>query len=168
MGRRVFLFEEVIQIGRVSATRESRKLWPPGLPAASSGDCCRGEEGSQVGGVYLEPFVGLAVGTGRSRGLYRNRTGRQFLRNNHGKSLHAALRPVVDAGEDGVLMVEIVVEHGAEWSLERKILFEKARLCAVWIRYFRGRARARALHLQCDLGDAIGEQNVRPICFFRL
>ena len=65
-------------------------------------------------------------------------------------------------------MVKVIVQNGYERRVERKILFEKARLCAVWIRYFRGRARARALHPQCDLGDAIGEQNVRPICFFRL
>ncbi len=65
-------------------------------------------------------------------------------------------------------MVEIVVQHGDEWSVERKVLFEKARLGAVRIRYFRGRARARALHLESDARDAVGEEDVSAVGFVGL
>src|SRR5262249_1790876 len=60
-----------------------------------------------------------------------------------------AFRPVIYAGEYRVLIVEIVVEHGHQRSAEAHVLFE-------W---------ARALHLERDLGDAIGEKNVRAIGF---
>src|SRR6266851_1439787 len=52
----------------------------------------------EVGSVDFEAFVGLAVGTGGSGGLNGDRTRRQFLGNDHAKSLHAAHGPVVDDG----------------------------------------------------------------------
>ena len=85
------------------------------------------KENFEVGSGDFEAFVGLAVGTGGSGGFDGNRTRRQFLRNDHGKSLHAALGPVVDARQDGVLMVEIVVQNGDERRIKREVLLERTR-----------------------------------------
>src|SRR6266550_3035879 len=68
----------------------------------------------QVGSADFEAFVGFALGTGGSSRFDGDRTRRQFLRNDHRKSLHPALGPVVDARKDRVLMVEIVVQNGDE------------------------------------------------------
>src|SRR6267378_4116881 len=80
----------------------------------------------EVGGGDFQAFVSLAVGTGGSGRLHGNRTRGQFLGNDHRKSLHAALGPVVDAGKDGVLMVEIVVQNGDQRRIEREVLLERA------------------------------------------
>jgi len=72
----------------------------------------------QIRGIDLETFVGLAISAGGAGGLHGDRTGRQLLGNDHRKSLHAALGPVVDARENSVLMIEIVVEDGDERSIE--------------------------------------------------
>src|SRR5229473_8056681 len=101
----------------------------------------------EVGSVDFEAFVGLAVGTGGSGGLNGDRTRRQFLGNDHGKSLHAALGPIVDAGEDGVLVVEIVVENGDERGVEGESLFK----------------RPSALHLESDFGGAVGKGDVGAV-----
>src|SRR5258708_38955614 len=85
------------------------------------------EKNLEVGGGDLEAFAGLAVGTGGPGGLHGDRTRRQFLGNEHGKSLHAALGPVVEACQDGVLMVEIVVQNGDERRVEGEVLLERAR-----------------------------------------
>src|SRR5216684_364128 len=106
----------------------------------------------EVGGGDFQAFVSLAVGTGGSGRLHGNRTRGQFLGNDHRKSLHAALGPVVDAREDGVLMVEIVVQNGDQRRIEREVLLE----------------RAGALHLESDSGHAVGEEDVRAVRFFRL
>src|SRR5256884_25416 len=75
-----------------------------------------------------------------------------FLRDEHGKRLLAALGPVVDAGEDGILVIKIVVEHGDEWGIKREILLEGA----------------RALHLKSDARNAVGKDDVRAAVLFRL
>src|ERR1700731_727553 len=110
------------------------------------------EKNFEVGGGDFQAFIGLAVGTGGSGGLHGNRTRGQFLGNDHRKSLHAAFGPVIDAGEDGVLMVEIVVQNSNEGRIEREVLLE----------------RAGALHLESDSGHAVGEEDVRAVRFFRL
>src|SRR5216683_2352528 len=80
----------------------------------------------EVGGGDFQAFVGLAVGTGGSGRLHGDRTGGQFLGNDHRKSLHAALGPVIDAREDSVLMIEIVVQNGDERGIECEVLLEGA------------------------------------------
>src|SRR5260370_33532117 len=69
------------------------------------------KENLQVGGVDLEAFVGFALGAGRSSGLHGDSAGSQFLGNENRASLHAALRPGVDARQDSGLMIENVVQH---------------------------------------------------------
>jgi hypothetical protein len=66
--------------------------------------------------------------------------------------LFAALGPVVDACEDGILVVKIVIKHGDEWGIKREVLLE----------------RARALHLKSDARDAVGKDDVRAAVLFRL
>src|SRR6266581_4631673 len=103
-------------------------------------------------GRLLADNGNLAVGTCGSGGLHGDRTGGQFLGYDHRKSLHAALGPVIDAREDSVLMVEIVVQNGDERGIECEVLLEGA----------------GALHLQRDTGDAVGEEDVGAVRFFRL
>ena len=110
------------------------------------------EKNLEIGSGDFEAFVSLAVGTGGSGGLHGDRARCQFLRNDHGKRLHAALGPVVDARKDSVLMVEIVVQNDDERRIECEVLLE----------------RAGALHLQCDACHGIGEEDVRAVRFFRL
>src|SRR5438105_11964210 len=101
----------------------------------------------QVGRADLETFISFAIGARRTGGDDPYRTGGQVLRDEYGKSLFAALGPVVNACEHGVLVIKIIVQDGDEGSVERKVLLK----------------RARALHLQSDSSDAVGEENVRPV-----
>src|SRR5882762_4003583 len=84
------------------------------------------EKNLEIGSGDFEAFVSLAVGTGGSGGLHGDRARCQFLRNDHGKRLHAALGPVVDARKDRVLMVEIVVQNDDERRIECEVLLERA------------------------------------------
>ena len=52
----------------------------------------------EVGGGDLEAFVGFSVGRGGAGGFNGDRAGSQFLRDEDGERLGAALGPVVDAG----------------------------------------------------------------------
>src|SRR6266403_5137363 len=45
----------------------------------------------EIGGIDLEAFKGLTVGACRASGLHGDGTWRQFLWNDHGKSLHPTL-----------------------------------------------------------------------------
>ena len=111
------------------------------------------EHDFEIGGGYAEAVVGFAVGGGDGAGGFDgDRAGSEFLRNEDGHRLRAAFGPIVDAGDDGVLIVEIVVEHGDERGAEAHVLFEGA----------------RALHLQGDFGDAVGEEDAGAVGFVGL
>ena len=110
------------------------------------------EQDFEVGSGDLEGFEGFSVRIGGAGGFDGDGTGRQLLRDEDGERLRAALRPVVDAGKDGVLMVEVVVEDGDERGVEGQVLFKGA----------------RALDCETDFGHAIGKENVGAIGFFRL
>src|SRR5580704_3910808 len=122
----------------------------------------------EVARADAKAFVGFAVDGGGAGGFGRDGAGHELLRDEDGESLRAALGPIVKAGEDGVLMVEIVVEDGDEGRFERKALLKEARLLAVGIFYLVRRAGACALHFDSDVGDAVGEKNVRAVLFFGL
>ncbi len=78
----------------------------------------------EVGGGDAKAFVGFSVEGGRPSGFGGDGAGHEFLRDENAESLRAALGPVVKAGEDGVLVVEIVVEDGDERRVEREGLIE--------------------------------------------
>jgi len=122
----------------------------------------------EVGGGDAKAFVGFAVDGGGAGSFGGDGAGHEFLWNEDAESLRAALGPVVKAGEDGVLVVEIVVEDGDEGRFERQALFKEARLLAVGVFYLVRRAGACALHLDGDVGDAVGKKNVRTVLFFSL
>jgi hypothetical protein len=122
----------------------------------------------EVGGGDAKAFVGFAVDGGGAGGFGGDDAGHEFLRDENAESLRAALGPVVETGEHGVLVVEIVVEDGDEGRFERKTLFKEARLLAVGIFDLVRRAGACSFHLDGDVGDAVGEKNVRTVLFFGL
>ena len=67
----------------------------------------------EIGGGGAESLgVGLIADGGGAGGLDGDVAGSEFLRDEDGKSLRAAFGPIVEAGEDGVVMVEVVVENG--------------------------------------------------------
>src|SRR5271154_1284896 len=105
------------------------------------------EEDFNVGGADFEALVGFAVGGSRAGGFDGDGAGGKFLGNKYGESLGAAFVPIVDTGENGVLVVEIVVEDSDEGGAEGEILLEGA----------------RALHFEGDLGDAVGKENVGAV-----
>src|ERR1700761_2927670 len=82
----------------------------------------------EVGGGDAEAVVGFAVRSGdRASGFYGDRPGSKFLGDEDGHGLRAAFGPIVDAGDHGVLIVEIVVEHSDERRAEAHVLFEGPR-----------------------------------------
>ena len=78
--------------------------------------------------------------------------GREFLGNENGEGLRAAAIPIIDASQDGVLIVEVVVEDDDEGGIKGEVLLE--RVCA--------------LHLDGHLGDTIGKEDVSAIAFVGL
>lgn len=107
------------------------------------------EEDFDVGSADFEAVVGFAVDGGGAGGFDGDGTGGEFLGDKYGESLRTAFVPIVDAGEDGVLVIKIVVEDGDERCAEGEILFEGA----------------GALHFESDFGDAVGEENVGAVGF---
>ena len=69
----------------------------------------------------VEIFAGRVVGIKRFGG---DSAGHHLLRNEDGERLRALFRPVVEVGENRVLMVEIVIENDDDGRLEEELLRE--------------------------------------------
>src|SRR5271166_547087 len=110
------------------------------------------QEDFEVGGGGAKAFVVFARDGGFAGSFYGDGAGGELLRDEDGERLLAALLPIVEAGEDGVLVVEIVVEDGDERGVEGHVLFEGA----------------GALHFEGNLGDAVGEEDVGAVGLFGL
>jgi len=106
----------------------------------------------EVGSGDFEGFVGFAISRGGASGFDGDGTGRQVLRDEYGQRLRAPLGPVVDAGEDGILVVEVIVEDNDEGSVKGHILLEGT----------------SALNGEIDFGDAVCEGDVGAIGFVGL
>ena len=106
----------------------------------------------EVGGGDFEEFVIFAVDGGGAGGFNGDGAGSELLGDEDGKGLRAALVPVVDVGEDFVLVVEIVVEDGDQWGAEGIFLL----------------VGMRALNLQGGFGDAVDEGDAGGIGFIGL
>ena len=78
----------------------------------------------EVGGGDFEEFVIFAVDRGGAGGFNGDGAGSELLGDEDGKGLRAALVPVVDVGEDFVLVGEIVVEDGDEWRAKESSCWE--------------------------------------------
>src|SRR5579859_1936238 len=130
--------------------------------------CVEVEVDLEVSGIDAKAFVRCSICGNGTAGFSSDGAGHQFLGDKHGESLRSALRPIIEAGKHGVLIVEVVVEDGNQRSVERKALLEKARLGTVWILYVIGRAWAGPFHLKCHCGNAVCEKNVRPVLLFGL
>jgi len=81
----------------------------------------------EVGGGDFQAFVGLASALADPVDCTVIEQG-SILGNDHRKSLHAALGPVVDAGKDGVLMVEMCPERRSA-RIEREVLWNGRAPC---------------------------------------
>ena len=106
----------------------------------------------EIGTRHAQAIVGFASSTQRTRRFNGDRSRRQFLRNEDGKTLRATLGPIIDARQHRILIIKIVVEHRDERRAKAHILLK----------------RPCALHLKRDFRHAVREQNVRAIRFFRL
>ena len=73
-----------------------------------------------------EAFVRFAAGGSGADGFGCNRAGRNFLRNQHGECLRAALGPVIDTSQKSVVVVHVVVEDGDKRGIEADFLFVRA------------------------------------------
>ena len=81
----------------------------------------------EVGGADAKAFVGFSFDAGGTGGFGGDGAGHQFLRDEHGESLRATLGPIVEAGENAVLVIKVVVEDGNERSAEGESLIEGMR-----------------------------------------
>ena len=104
-----------------------------------------------VGGDF-QAFVRFAFGSDGAGPIHGDGAGQEFLRHEDGERLRAAAVPIIYTGKDGVLIVQIVVEHDDHRGSEREILLE----------------RVRGAEMNGHLGDAIGERDVRAAIFVRL
>jgi len=110
------------------------------------------EDDLEIAGGDFEAFVGLALRADGACPIDGDGPRQEFLRNEDRKSLRAATIPIVDAGQDRVLVVEVVVENNDQRRIEGEILFEGA----------------RSLELHGHFGDAVGEGDVRATGFVGL
>src|SRR5579862_8485192 len=84
--------------------------------------CVEEQKNFEVARGDLEAFVGLALRRGGAGGFEGDVAGSKLLRNQNLELLRAAFGPVVETGEHGVLVVEIVVEDGHHGGAEGKAL----------------------------------------------
>ena len=110
------------------------------------------ENNLEIAGDDFQAFVRFAIGGNGASPIDGDRAGQKFLGNEDGEGLGAATAPVVDAGEDGVLIIEVVVENDDERGIESEILLEGMSI----------------LQLYGHLGDAVGKENMRAVGFVGL
>lgn len=110
------------------------------------------ENDFQIGGHHFETFVGFSFGADRASPIDSDGIRQELLRNENRESLCASAIPIVNASQDGILIVEVVIENDDERRIKGEVLLE----------------RVGTADLDGHLGDAIGKEDMGATGFIGL
>jgi len=110
------------------------------------------ENDLQIGGHDFEAFVGFSFGADRASPIDGDGIRQELLRHENREGLRASAIPIINASQDSVLVVEVVVEDDDEWGIKGEVLLE----------------RVGAADLDGHFSDAIGKEDVGATGFIGL